>query len=69
MPPGDGYKRNAAECLRVASELTNPGSRAALMEMAQAWLRLADQAIKNNQTDIVYEDLARPPSRTPEAED
>jgi hypothetical protein len=35
-----------------------------MLEMARAWSRLADQAIKNNQTDIVYEVLEpRPPDK------
>ena len=64
MPPGDEYRRHAAECLLVASELTDPHRRIAMLEMARAWSRLADQAIKNNQTDIVYEVLEpRPPDK------
>jgi hypothetical protein len=59
MPPGDEYKRHAAECLRAASEVNDPKQRAALLEMAQAWARLAEQAVKNNQTDIVYEAVPR----------
>jgi hypothetical protein len=61
MSAGDEYKRNAAECLRVASELTDPHRRLAMLEMAQAWSRLADQAERNKQTDIVYEVPSRPP--------
>ena len=69
MPPGDEYKRNAAECLHVASVLTDPQQKAAMIEMAQAWVRLADQAIKNNQTDITYEVLEPRRADRPEAED
>ncbi len=32
----------------------------ALLEMAQMWTRLADQAVKNSKTDITYE---TPPRR------
>ena len=60
MPPGDEYKRHAGEFVRAASEATDPQQKAALLEMAQAWARLAELAHKNNQTDIVYEALPRP---------
>jgi hypothetical protein len=62
MPPGDEYKRHAAECLRLASLLSDTENRAALLGMAQAWSRLAEQAVKNSQTDVVYE---VPPRRDP----
>ena len=55
MPPGDEYKRHAADCLRLAFQLTDPGERATLITMAQAWARLAEQAVKNSLTDVVYE--------------
>ena len=61
MAPGDEYMRHAAECLKLASEMTNPEKRVALLNMAQAWSHLADQAVKNSLTDIVYE---TPPGRT-----
>lgn len=49
------YRERAAECLRLANETTNPHHRATLLEMAQAWLRLLDQAEKNAQADLTYE--------------
>ena len=60
MPPGDEYKRHAAECLRLASLVNDVENRAALLSMAQAWSRLAEQALKNSLTDVEYE---VPPSR------
>jgi hypothetical protein len=54
------YERHAAECLLLAQQTTDPQNRAVLIEMAQAWLRLADQAEKNTRTDLVYE---TPPQR------
>jgi len=44
------YRANAAECLIMASSMTDPDSRASLLNMvnmARAWLRLAEQAEKN----------------------
>ena len=59
MPPGDEYKRNAIECLRLVSELRDPESKALMLQMANAWTRLAAQAVKNSQVDLVYETPAR----------
>ena len=49
------YRANAAECLVMASSMTDPDSRASLLEMAGKWLRLAELAEKNARTDLVYE--------------
>ena len=54
MRPVDEYKRNAIECIRLAAELTDPDSRAAMLNMAQAWSRLADQAGKTYQPAAGY---------------
>jgi len=51
----DDYRQRAAECLQLANEAGNPTHRAALLEMAQAWLLLHDQAEKNRLNDISYE--------------
>jgi hypothetical protein len=55
------YRERAAECLRLAHETTNPQHRASLLEMAQSWLRLQDQAVKNSHADLSYE---TPPQQT-----
>jgi hypothetical protein len=39
----DQYRRFAAECLEMASVFHEPKARAALLQMAQVWLRLASQ--------------------------
>jgi hypothetical protein len=36
------YRRNAEDCLRLADRVS-PETRAVLIMMAQAWLRLAEQ--------------------------
>jgi len=38
-----GYRLYAAYCAEVAREPVDPGRRAALLNMAQAWARLAEQ--------------------------
>jgi len=58
----ENYRDNAAECLRLASESSNPSTRASLLRMAEAWVRLHDQAEKNAQLDLTYE--TPPPRRS-----
>jgi hypothetical protein len=69
MPPPDEYRRNAVECARLAKLLTEPAHKLAMLDIAQAWARLAKQAIKNSQTDIVYEVLGPRRTDRPEAGD
>jgi hypothetical protein len=56
------YRKRAIECLQLANEANNPRHRARLLEMAQTWMRLHDQAEKNSQADLSYE--TPPPQRT-----
>jgi hypothetical protein len=64
MPPGDEYKRSAVECFRLAASLADPEQRVVMLDMAQAWARLADQAVKNS---LYFVDEA--PRLLPEAEE
>jgi hypothetical protein len=43
MGRSDEYRRYAAECLEMASAIHDPKARAALLQMAQVWLRLGGQ--------------------------
>jgi hypothetical protein len=54
------YRERAEECMRVARAFANPVHKAALLEMARAWMRLCDQAEKNSHADLSYE---TPPPR------
>jgi hypothetical protein len=56
----EDYRDNAAECLRLASEATNPSMKTSLLRMAEAWHRLSDQAERNAKADLSYE---TPPPR------
>jgi hypothetical protein len=38
----DGYRTNAEECIRLAQS-AKPQHKAALLKMAEAWRRLADE--------------------------
>ena len=48
MDKSELYRANAAECLIIASSMTDPNSRVSLLEMAWKWLRLAKQAEQNS---------------------
>ena len=51
----DKYRRHAVECLRIAEGVPDSINRMLLIDMAQTWLLLAQQAEKNLTTDLVYE--------------
>jgi hypothetical protein len=38
------HQERAAECLRIAQSMKDPTNKALLLEMAQAWVRLAEPA-------------------------
>lgn len=40
---GEEYRRYAAECMAIADRLANPNDKARLVQMAQAFLELADR--------------------------
>lgn len=37
------YRRNAAESMRLAARMTDPGDRRLLLALADRWLQLADR--------------------------
>ncbi len=43
MDSADDYRDYAAECLRLAQHADDPGDKARLIQMAQAWQDLADK--------------------------
>ncbi len=59
--PQDEYRLHAVLCLKLANEITDERGKSALIDMAQAWKRLAEQAEKNSALDIVYETPAKTP--------
>jgi hypothetical protein len=44
------YRRNAANCVEMAKEFFKPEGKLVLLNMAQAWLRLADLTEKFGDT-------------------
>jgi hypothetical protein len=52
---GDEYRVRAVEFHTRAIAETNTWTRAQLLTLAQSYLRLAEQADRNAQLDVVYE--------------
>jgi hypothetical protein len=57
--PKQSYRDNAAACLRLANEMPASRMRAALLQMAEAWMRLDEQAERNSRADLSYETPSR----------
>jgi len=55
MTAGDDYRTKAAELRARARRERDTNIRADLENLARAFLRLAEQADRNSQTDIFYE--------------
>lgn len=51
MARAEDYRRYAAECLRVAQQLTDPTDKAKLVQMAQKWRELAQKADQSDEGD------------------
>jgi hypothetical protein len=49
------YRVRAQHCLEIAQDLGDTSRRMILLDMAQAWIRLAEQAARNQRTNLVYE--------------
>jgi len=56
------YLWRARHCLDIASAVDS-SRRLILLEMAQAWTRLAEQAERNRKSDLVYETPPRSKDR------
>jgi hypothetical protein len=49
------YRLNAEKCLALAQKFNDQESKRAMLGMANAWLTLAEQHLKNSETVLVYE--------------
>jgi hypothetical protein len=49
------YKLRAGQCVQLARSATDLKAKLTLLEMARAWLLLAELALKNSETTLVYE--------------
>jgi hypothetical protein len=54
MSKFNDYFELAAKCVGIAAETDVPWQKALLVDMANAWLKLADQKNRRH-TDLVYE--------------
>jgi len=56
---GDGrlerYRLNAEKCLELAHGFKDQERKQVMLSMANAWLTLAEQHLKNSETALVYE--------------
>jgi hypothetical protein len=59
------YRHHALECFRIAEVTADSRCRITLLNMAQSWLLLAQQAEKNLSTNLVYETPPRFEARSP----
>ena len=59
MSLGDGYRVKAAEFAAKAKVARDPRQQAEHAAMSAAYLRLAEQADRNEKNDVVYETPAR----------
>jgi hypothetical protein len=63
MPESDDareYRHCAQECVEIANSIAHPAHRVALLEMAQAWMKLAEKA--DRKPGVIYES---PPAESP----
>jgi hypothetical protein len=44
MRKSEEHQERAAQCLRLAQSMSDPTNKALLLEMAQTWVKLAEQA-------------------------
>lgn len=49
------YEAHAAHCVSLAKETASSETKLVLLHMARAWLLLAEQSQKNDQTALIYE--------------
>jgi hypothetical protein len=49
------YRLHAAHCVELAQRIYDAEARLVLLAMAKSWLALAEQAVKNSETVLVYE--------------
>jgi hypothetical protein len=53
MSAAHRYRRSASDCIAITAFLVDPQHRAAILALAEAWVRLAEQAEKNEQVCLL----------------
>jgi hypothetical protein len=51
------YRSYAARCIKISRNISDPAGKLVLLEMAQSWLKLAEQAAAGAETAIGYESV------------
>ena len=49
------YRSYAAKCIKISRNVSDPTGKLVLLEMAQSWLRLAEQAAEGAETVVRYQ--------------
>jgi hypothetical protein len=49
------YRLHSAQCVKIAHRSADPEIKLALLNMAQSWIALAQQAAKNSEAVLIYE--------------
>jgi hypothetical protein len=68
MTSADHYRALAAQCGAKAKQEADWNVRAEWEHMARSYLRLAEQAERNAQTDVTYETPLQRPAAAPPAQ-
>jgi hypothetical protein len=61
MASGDQYRLKAAECTEAAQRASEPERKVGLLELAQKWLQLAEQADNRDRNGVRGNALLDPP--------
>ena len=68
MTPADLYRVRAGDLAALAKAELNPFGKAGYKSLSQAYLRLAEQADRNSQVDLVYETPTVQPNDQPQVQ-
>ena len=60
MPETGKYRAHAAECVRLAQQISDPQSKSSLLDMARAWLALVTQSEKNREASTLTSETLEP---------
>jgi hypothetical protein len=61
MSAAHQYRRNASECIAITAFFSDPGQRATILALAEAWNRLAEQSEKYGEAALARLTDAPPP--------
>jgi hypothetical protein len=68
MSAADQYRRSASECVAITAFFAGSQQRVAILALAEAWTRLAEQAEKNEEA-MLLATADTPPQSSGEAVD